>query len=190
MKCNVDGCESDAHYKAAQLCQKHYFRVRRNGVTDTVRSRKYRQENPQGYQWVYDPGHPLAHKTSGYVCEHRAVLYGSIGEGPMQCAMCGTGLTWGTCHVDHIDCNVRNNNLDNLRPTCIGCNTRRGRRPEYLSSSNSAIEFDGEIKTAYEWARDPRVKLSGSAILRRKKRGLTDADCLFAEKTTHKCSHA
>lgn len=30
MKCCVEGCERDSHYKAAQLCQMHYFRQRRS----------------------------------------------------------------------------------------------------------------------------------------------------------------
>lgn len=40
MKCCVEGCERDAHYKAAQLCQMHYFRQRRYGTTETVKRGK------------------------------------------------------------------------------------------------------------------------------------------------------
>ena len=38
MKCKVEGCGRPADYKAAELCQKHYFRVRRNNTTDMVRA--------------------------------------------------------------------------------------------------------------------------------------------------------
>lgn len=31
MKCHIDGCDSESYYKAAQLCAKHYHRIRRNG---------------------------------------------------------------------------------------------------------------------------------------------------------------
>lgn len=129
MLCKVDGCGRDARYKAAELCQKHYFRQRRYGTTDTTRwgKRAPRLENPAGYQSVHRPDHPLCCDKNGYVYEHRAVLYDAIGVGPHRCALCGKEVTWGTCHVDHIDDDVRNNSRANLRPTCSVCNTQRGR---------------------------------------------------------------
>ena len=48
MKCCVEGCERDAHYKAAQLCQMHYFRQRRYGTTETVRRGKAMGLWPKG----------------------------------------------------------------------------------------------------------------------------------------------
>lgn len=187
MQCKVDGCGREAHYKAAQLCQMHYFRQWRYGTTDTVKrgKAKRRQENPQGYQWLYMPNHPLRHKNGSYVAEHRAVLYAAIGPGPMKCALCGCDLTWETCKVDHIDCDVRNNAIGNLRPTCNTCNTQRGVGPAVLWSRTSKIEFGGLIQTAHEWARDPRVSIASPTILRRLRSGMTPEDALFSRKRTH-----
>lgn len=187
MDCKVDGCGREAHYKAAQLCQMHYFRVWRYGTTDTVKRGKARprQETPQGYQWVYDPTHPLKHQSSGYVAEHRAVLYAALGDGPLACELCGVALTWESCRVDHIDCDVRNNARSNLRPTCNTCNTQRGIGEPASWSRTQAIEFAGVVKTAHEWSRDPRVKVASHTILRRLRRGMTVEQALFAPKVTH-----
>lgn len=186
MKCKVDGCDRNALYKEAQLCQKHYFRQWRNGTTELVRSRKYRQQNTKGYQWIYEPNHPLRHKTSGYVAEHRFVLYATIGDNPFSCELCGKPLTWETCHVDHIDTDVTNNSIDNLRPTCSACNTWRGIGAPATWTRTHKIEFEGEKKTPAEWARDPRVSVCGHQIILRKKAGMSDEDALFSPKKTHK----
>lgn len=187
MQCKVDGCDREAHYKAAQMCQKHYFRQWRYGTTDTTRAgkAKRRQESPQGYQWVYMPDHPLRHKNGSYVAEHRAVLYAAIGPGPMNCELCGCGLTWDTCKVDHIDNNVRNNARDNLRPTCNTCNTQRGVRPPIYWTRTRAIEFGGEVKTLHEWSRDHRVSIASATIRRRLGQGMSAEQALFAPKLTH-----
>lgn len=185
MKCSVSDCDRDAHYKALALCQKHYFRFWRNGTTDK-KTPKYRIENPQGYQWIYSKDHPLKHKNNDYVAEHRAVLFAAIGPGDMECALCGKQLSWGTCCVDHIDRDVRNNQLSNLRPTCNRCNTWRDMPPAHEWDRTIAISYEGETKTPHEWGRDPRVSLSGAQIRRRKKAGMSDEDALFAPKKTHK----
>lgn len=46
------------------------------------------------------------------------------------------------------------------------------------------IEFEGEKKMAHEWEKDERVKVSGSTILRRKSRGMSDFEALFAPRKT------
>ena len=75
MQCRVEGCERDARYKAAQLCQKHYFRVRRNGGVDLKPVTAIpRVITPNGYVRVYQPGHPIAIRN--YVFEHRMVMWG------------------------------------------------------------------------------------------------------------------
>lgn len=184
MKCAVEGCERDALYKGEQLCQKHYFRKWRNGTTNLVRTRKYRLQNPKGYQRIYEPNHPLSDKR-GYVYEHRAVLYSKIGDVPFTCDLCGVTLTWSTCHVDHIDNDVTNNKEENLRPTCSTCNTRRGMGEPVTWSRTHVIEFEGERKTPTEWARDSRVSVCGNQIVLRKMAGMSDADALFSAKKTH-----
>lgn len=170
-------------YKARGICQMHYFRFMRNGSYD-IAEPKLRIENPAGYQQLWQPDHPLAGK-SGYVFEHRVVLYAAIGPAPMECAICGVGLTWKTCKVDHIDEDVRNNARSNLRPTCNFCNTRRGMRPPVEWSRTHKITFEGITLTPFEWTRDPRVQVAHNTIVLRKARGATDAEALFGEKKTH-----
>lgn len=185
MKCCADGCDRDADYKAKQLCQKHYFRLWRNGTTELVRRAKPRIVTPNGYVRVHCQGHPLANRN--YVFEHRKIMYEIVGEECCPCQVCGKPQTWETCHVDHIDENRKNNAPGNLRVLCRGCNVKRGFKPEsYESRSNTGlIEFEGRKDTAHGWARDPRVKVSGSTIHHRKARGMSDYDALFARKKTH-----
>lgn len=185
--CRVDGCDRKATYKSDRLCQKHYFRVRRYGTTDTTRSghRKERVITPNGYVRVSDDNHPLA--SSGYVFEHRKVAYDDRNGIAKCCEMCGRKVTWSTCHVDHIDEDRQNNESCNLRVCCNACNTRRNPRlSSYEHKGCLAVSFNGETKTPAEWERDPRVEVSGSTICRRKKKGESDYDALFRERITHK----
>ena len=53
-------------------------------------------------------------------------------------------------------------------------------------SRTHVVEFNGLKMTPAEWARDPRVKLSGRQIILRKNSGMTDEQALFSPKKTHK----
>lgn len=187
MQCCVDNCEREATYKAAQLCQMHYFRIRRNGtVVKTPIGRALRYVTPNGYITLYKPGHPLSNKTN-CVFEHRFVMWPIVGPDCRPCELCGKPQTWATCHVDHIDDNRQNNSPTNLRILCRGCNVKRGFRPESheFRSKVGLIEFEGKRDTSTNWARDPRVKVSGNTLRLRKAAGMTDAEALFSEKVTH-----
>lgn len=185
MKCSVIECDRQARYKSPQLCQMHYFRLRRTGTTQPRRP-KPRQETPNGYVRVYAPDHPLA-DPSGYVFEHRKVAYDDRGGELSLCEACGlVDITWETCHVDHQDEDRQNNVPSNLLATCIGCNVMRGqKRPRHTHAGRIALTYDGITQTATEWARDPRVRVSSSTIRQRKWRGATDEQALFASKVTH-----
>ena len=185
MRCRVDGCERETRYKAAQLCQKHYFRLWRNGSFDLKRSRVYRVTMPgKGYQRLYEPNHPLAAKD-GVVSEHRMIVFAKYGWELPGCELCGKAVDWTTVHIDHKDRDVKNNAPDNLRPLCRVCNTFRDYPKQHTFAGRYAITWDGETKTPEEWARDPRINLLGSTIRHRKHRGMPDYDCLFAPKITH-----
>ena len=186
MKCQIAGCDQETRYKARKVCQKHYFRFRRNGSYDLLpRTRQYRVEMPgKGYQRLYEPSHALT-DSQGYVSENRKVIFDIYGWALPDCEICGKPTSWKTCHIDHIDENVKNNNSNNLRPLCPGCNTWRSMPPLHTFDRNSAITFDGKTETAEGWSRDPRVKIWGGTITRRKNAGMSDFDALFSKKVTH-----
>ncbi len=186
MKCKIEGCDSECRYMEQQVCQKHYFRMMRYGTYELIKKgkRKSRSQNARGYQMLHMPEHPLA-MANGCVYEHRAVIYAKYGEKLPDCEICGKPLNWLNAHIDHIDENVINNSESNLRPLCVGCNTRRSRPPEHTRKDAVVITCFGETKTANEWARDKRVSVSNATISRRKRCGMTDYDCLFSPKITH-----
>lgn len=86
------------------------------------------------YKGLYRPNHPLSSKT-GYVSEHRFVLFDTIGPGTHHCHWCGTDVTWivgkrtskGSLVVDHLDDNASNNIPSNLVPSCHSCNCSRNK---------------------------------------------------------------
>lgn len=185
--CRVDGCAKTAMYKSDRLCQMHYHRIRKHGDTELHRKQaRSRYECDRGYQYIYAPNHPLTPEGQFYLAEHRKVLYEAIGPGTMSCEICGASLTWRTCQADHIDENPRNNKRENLRPLCRRCNVWRSMPPAAQRIKGAlALTFQGETKTANEWARDPRVCVSRGTIKRRKQAGMTDEAALFGEKVTH-----
>lgn len=188
MQCSVENCPKPAAYKKAQLCQAHYFRLRRTGtVEERIIARKRHIETPNGYIRTYEPDHPLACER-GYVFEHRRVMWGQVGETVGACRICGRDEAWATCHVDHINNDRKDNRPENLRVLCRGCNIKRGLTQECYATRGEVglLEFEGRIGTPADWARDPRVSVTAATIVRRKKSGMTDRDALFAEKVTHK----
>lgn len=187
MECTIDGCSKEIAYKERQICQMHYFRYMRNGTYDIkIKERKYRYTNPAGYQYLWEPDHPMARST-GTVSEHRFVVYNRYGENLPDCELCGAPTDWKTCHVDHIDEDVANNHQDNLRPVCRPCNTMRSRikNPEHIHKNHTAVTHNGETKTAEEWSRCDGVEVSGATIRKRIKDGMSSSDAIFSSRKTH-----
>ena len=183
MKCKIDGCSNKLMYKTAGLCQKHYFRVMRNGTHEKILKRNYRSRNGKGYQLLYEPNHFLSQK-SGYVYEHRFVYFNQVDKNPINCLICGKEINWKILHIDHIDGDITNNKPENLRATCRACNTFRGH--DYCSMTRKKIEINGVVMSAAAWSRVKGVKVSGSTILNRIKSGMNNYDAVYSEKITHK----
>lgn len=81
--CSIDGC--NAPVKARNLCGKHYVAWQRHGDpnkrSDWYNSRFEKKIGPDGYVWVYEPGHPNATRSSrSRVPEHRLVISQILGR--------------------------------------------------------------------------------------------------------------
>jgi hypothetical protein len=164
--CSTPGCDKLANRKGSGLCEGCYMRMRRKGTTDYKPAPRYRTEQSVGYIWVREPSHPLADST-GLVYEHRFVFYNEHGIGPFKCHWCGLDIEWETMHVDHLDDDKTNNNIDNLVPSCPLCNQKRGRWKMIAKqrANGKQITYNGVTKTAGLWAKD--LGLSRSAFTRR-----------------------
>lgn len=174
MSCSVEGCQNQILNKKHQLCQKHYFRLWRNGTTDLkAKGMQYRYTHTSGYQLIYEPDHPLA-QSNGYVYEHRFVLFNERGHDIDQCEECGKPWGWDdtyNSHVDHIDTDKSNNKPSNLRPLCNSCNVKRCTKPKHQHKGRSGITYNGKTMTAEEWSREPDIAVSGRVIRNRIKSG-------------------
>jgi 5-methylcytosine-specific restriction endonuclease McrA len=178
-------------YLAQQVCQKHYFRMMRNGCYEKKltrlhrpRGRKYRLSNPAGYQKLDIPEHPLA-DSSGYVYEHRFIVYERYGEILPDCELCGNTTEWDTCHIDHKDNDVTNNTLENLRPVCAPCNTNRGTLKGVEHWNAMPITLNGVTLTPHEWGKRDDVAVCGATIRRRLQQGWSIVDAVYGKKITH-----
>ena len=93
------------------------------------------------YKYVTAPkDHPLLPPNRRTMGEHRLILWEKIGSGSHPCHHCGQTVTWspgkGLCKgalvVDHLDDNPRNNDPDNLVPSCHTCNKSRTVRHDHI----------------------------------------------------------
>ena len=131
--CSVSDCGRPKYARA--VCVMHYTRLRRNGEVGPSKSLKRDYGtghiNEDGYLVVRGYGHPLA-VGQDKLLAHRGVLFDAIGPGPHPCHWCNRVLPWrahsaADCiNVDHLDFDRLNNSRENLVPSCLDCNTKRG----------------------------------------------------------------
>lgn len=187
-KCHVEGCNREVMYKSQQVCQMHYFRFMRTGSYEKRESiRKPRIIQSGGYAKLYLPEHPLASK-SGYVYEHRKLMYDKYGDDLPDCEICGAFCDWKPyhTHIDHIDKNKLNNTEQNLRVLCNACNTRRDFPPAHERKNCMAITLDGVTMTPHEWSRVEGVTVNSRTISRRIKAGMDAKEAIFKPSKTYK----
>jgi hypothetical protein len=128
--CKIQNCTRKAT-RPDELCETHWYRRYRTG---SVVDRQYKEFHltSNGYYTAFQKGgHPIARKD-GMLLLHRMVLWDSIGDGSHKCHWCKCEVAWAirtgqvALHVDHVDGDKTNNNLSNLVPSCLKCNTSRG----------------------------------------------------------------
>lgn len=162
--CSVPGCGGAANRVGAGLCEKHYMRQRRKGTVEPFVP-KQRYGHVHGYVKVRCFGHPLVQgKRNPVEYEHRVVFYNAHGAGPFRCHHCGVEVTWSDMHVDHLNDTPDDNRVDNLVPSCPGCNQKRG-RPKMVASvrkQHAGLTAFGRTQTISEWARE--VGISRTAL--------------------------
>ena len=179
-KCSADGCDRLSEYGKLKLCQKHYFRFWRTGTVALIPLvPKPLTETPNGYLTVYGPGHRVGNGKSR-VYQHRVVMYEMCGEGPFQCALCSLKVTWETLHIDHINENKKDNRPDNLRITCISCNTKRT-----LRSTIAIYECNGKSLSLTGWSKEPGVTVGRARLKQRIDAGICIHDALYLPNKTH-----
>ena len=166
--CSVDGCSSPATREGAQLCEMHYTRKRRNGYTDPIK-RPVETKQSAGYILQIANGHPIARgKFRAY--QHRIVYYDHCGAGPFKCHWCNTSVTWDDLHIDHVDDDIKNNDISNLVASCATCNKARGSHKALAKwRDKTGIALDGIKKTINEWS--SHYGISRSAIQWRVRNG-------------------
>lgn len=135
---------------------------------------------------IFKPAHPLAMKN-GYVYEHRIVVYDKYGADLPKCEFCDNELTWENCHIDHINNDITDNQLQNLRPICRACNVMRKHTkiPRHTHKGCHAITYKEITMTPTEWARQPNVTVSRRSILNRINKGWSVEEALFTPSKTH-----
>lgn len=175
--CSVEECNKATRSKGSLMCEMHYYRLRRNNSLKVRELNEYFISS-NGYIKVLDHSHPLK-DNQGYVYKHRQVLFDSSPD--MNCVHCGKERTWEDCHVDHLDVDITNNNLDNLGISCPSCNIKRGseKSKQSMRDRYAVHEFNGETLCISEWAE--RIGISDEALGWRLKHW-TNKEDIFTKK--------
>lgn len=166
--CTAEGCRAEPRSATIPYCERHYYRLRRNGTLN-LRGPALERVSSHGYIVVYVPGHPLAERRGDVrEYEHRVVFYDANGEGPFRCHWCREKVTWRDMHVDHVNSDKQDNRIENLVASCPPCNQERGHakvRRTMRERYATWIQFDGENLTLGEWAE--RIGISRQSLRQR-----------------------
>lgn len=182
--CMINGCAKPARSSGATLCEMHYYRVRRTGKSKLTE--RTRSLHSNGYVRIKAYGHPVSW-DSGWAYEHRVKFYDHCGGHVSHCELCGYGIDWGSCHIDHINEIKTDNRLENLRPLCAACNmTRNGAKDRGSRKRSMEIEVFGQTMTTRECVDLFGLDIDVSTIQRRLKAGHSGFVAAFAAKVTHK----
>jgi len=158
--CNVEGCDNPSRSSGVAMCEKHYYRMRRNGSLELKEPPTPDRllDHSQGYKLLYSPQHPIS--TPGQrtrVYEHRAVYHAEHGDGPFSCNWCGIEVMWSTMHVDHLDDDRTNNDIANLVASCPICNQKRGvakQKANLRQRVSPKITWQGRTQSVCDWAEE------------------------------------
>lgn len=153
--CSIHGCKKSATRKSATLCEMHYARIRRNGISDRLPVNTEPIKHTSGYVLVYAPNHPLSTGTTPRIYEHRFVYYNEYGNGPFDCYWCKKIVGWHNMHVDHLNAIVDDNRINNLVASCPTCNQARGQEKMRMTQRNNSIRrytAHGMTMCIAEWA--------------------------------------
>ena len=173
-RCKVEGCKGPASRVGTQLCEMHYYRLRRKGTVErSLPGPRPNLLHDHGYILVHAPDHPLAQQlTTSRVYQHRVTYYDAYGVGPFSCHWCGGAVGWSDMHVDHLNDVKSDNAIENLVAACAPCNLKRGLpqlKRAMRSNRAKLIHFDGISLTAGEWA--IRIGISRQSLLARIRHG-------------------
>jgi len=179
-QCIADNCSLKPRSAKAKYCETHYYRVRRNGSLD-LKNKNTKWQVEGRYIRIKADSHPITNKD-GWIYEHRYVLYNHIGAEGIECYLCGKSLNWANLHVDHVDCDIHNNNIANLKPSCPQCNMGRGieKMKSTARKNGRTLELDGRQMCISEWAIE--LGITRQSILNRINSGWSMKDVLTKPK--------
>ena len=171
-KCIADGCCRIATRIKSQMCEMHYYRIRRRGSLSTLAEEIGQRPDmlhSHGYVLEHAPNHPLGTKgQQSRIYQHRLRYYDAHGEGPFSCYWCGVQVSWDDLHIDHLNDVRSDNTLSNLVASCARCNQGRAKDKSAAASRARAkhvYEHRGERLTAAQWAE--RIGISRNSLLQR-----------------------
>lgn len=142
------------------VCGMHYNRMHRYGTYEKKPIKGY-TIGSNGYLITTNKEHPLADKH-GRLYMHRMIAFDA--NISMICHVCNAQQSWDTCHVDHLDDDKLNNNINNLAVACPTCNQSRGNHKMIATAkaNGKQLTYNGVTMCSGDWAK--RLGISRPAL--------------------------